>query len=192
MEASPNPAPPATIEESAPAEFQTPAQPAVHAPGGAACWRLSAGAAVFFLLIDQATKILAQTHLKPESAYGPQPTIPIIPGLFQLRYAENTGAAFSMLTGNTVLLTFISVGAAVVMTYWWTRLPAREMWGRLGLALIVSGAVGNLFDRALRGYVVDFFDAYWRTHHFPVFNVADSIICTGVGLLVLRMMQGKI
>ena len=97
-----------------------------------------------------------------------------------------------MLTGNPGLLAIISILAAAGLTFWWTRLPAEELLGRIALAMVVAGAVGNLIDRALRSYVVDFFDVYWRTHHFPVFNVADSMICVGVGVLLLRTWRGKL
>jgi signal peptidase II len=60
---------------------------------------------------------------------------------------------------------------------------------RLGLALIIGGALGNLFDRVRLGYVIDFVDVYWRTHHWPAFNVADSAISVGVTLLVLDMLR---
>ncbi|MCB2156020.1 signal peptidase II [bacterium] len=175
-----------------PEQEQDGAKAVDQAPGMWAHWPLCLGILVGGLAVDQLSKIIAKSALEPTSAFEPFPTVSIIPGLFQLRYAENTGAAFSMLTGNVGLLALISVCAAAGLTYWWTRLPAKELLGRAALSMVVAGAVGNLIDRALRGYVVDFFDAYWRTSHFPVFNVADSMICIGVGVLLLRTWQGKL
>ena len=62
----------------------------------------------------------------------------------------------------------------------------------LAIAFVIGGAIGNLIDRAFRGFVVDMFDAYIGQHHWPVFNVADSFICIGMGILVLRMWKGKV
>jgi len=69
------------------------------------------------------------------------------------------------------------------------RLRNDQRLAQVSLAMIFSGAVGNLIDRVRRGEVVDFLDVYWRAHHWPAFNVADSLICTGVALLALDMLR---
>ena len=183
-------------EESAEA-----APPDTMAPGGHAYWRLSLALATVWLAIDHLTKWWAIEALKPAwwdlevlpPGMDPtRPTIPVIPGLLQFVYAENTGAAFSFMTGRTTALGFISLAASVALYLFWKTLPAREVWGRVAVALIFSGAVGNLIDRFFRGYVVDFIDAYYGSYHWPTFNIADSCICVGAAILVVRFLQKKI
>ena len=158
--------------------------------GGMAMWRISASVFLVGLVLDHLTKFWAVAALKPEGIQIPR--IPIIPGLLQFVYAENTGAAFSFMTGKTFLLGLISLAATIGLSWFWYSLPAREKWGRAAAAMILSGAVGNMIDRFARGYVVDFIDAYWKTHHWPTFNVADSLICVGAAILAVRFLQGKI
>ncbi len=171
----------------------TQSEPEALPPGGFAGWKSALAVVVGMLALDHLSKWLAIVYLKPEPGqYVNLPKVDLIPGLFQLQYAENTGAAFSMFDGNVGALAIVSILAASAMTWWWTRLPAGEKWGRLALSLVVAGAIGNLIDRVFRGYVVDFFLAYFRDYRWPVFNVADTIICIGVGVLILRSWQGKV
>lgn len=104
-------------------------------------------------------------------------SVPFIPYLMDLTYTQNTGAAFSSFSGMTWLLTLVSLGAsaAVAALMWRNFFPGK--WGKLSLALILAGAVGNLIDRAALGYVTDMFATTFI--HFAVFNVAD--ICVVVG-----------
>jgi signal peptidase II len=162
----------------------TPEPPQPLIPGGFAGWPLFLSVIAVFLLIDHATKIAAKIWLEPG-----QKMISLIPGVFRLRYAENRGAAFSLFYGHTEILALVSVLAVAGLTWWWTRVPANERIGRFGIALVISGAIGNLIDRVARGYVVDFLDFYLI--NWPVFNIADSIICIGVGIMLLRTWQGK-
>ena len=162
----------------------TPARHHPGPPGGWAQWPLCLGVLIGFLVIDHASKIAAKAWFEPGER-----TIGLIPGMFQLRFAENRGAAFSLFHGHSEILALVSVVAVLALWWWWTRIPARETWGRIAVTLVVSGAIGNLIDRVLRGYVVDFLDFYLI--NWPVFNIADSIICIGVGLMLLRTWQGK-
>ncbi len=164
-------------------------------------WEVSLGLFLFWLVVDQLTKLWAMAALRPDwwgrefitpEQWEQRPIIEIIPGLLQLRYAENPGAAFSILDGHTALLTVISIVASVALTTYWFFLPPAEKWGRGAVALILSGAVGNLIDRVNRGAVVDFIDAYIGQYHWPTFNVADSCICVGAAILAIRFLQGKI
>lgn len=104
-------------------------------------------------------------------------SVPFIPCLMDLTYTQNTGAAFSSLSGMTWLLTLVSLGAsaAVAALMWRNFFPGK--WGKLSLSLILAGAVGNLIDRAALGYVTDMFETTFI--NFAVFNVAD--ICVVVG-----------
>lgn len=110
-------------------------------------------------------------------------TIPLIPDVFHLTYAENHGAGFSILSGQRGFL--IAVTGAVLLVMLVLLFTKRIPKGMLSWAvgLIVSGAVGNLIDRVRQGFVVDLFD--FRLINFAIFNVADVLICTGAGLLIL-------
>jgi len=142
--------------------------------------------AVVILVSDQIAKILAVAFLKDA------PPVPLIPGLFNLYYQENTGGAFSVLESHTLFLTVFSAAAAIGIIYWHRTLPRHERLAQAALGLILGGATGNLVDRFRFGYVVDFFHAYWRDYHWPVFNLADSAICVGVALfLVAGLRQAK-
>ncbi|WOT04294.1 signal peptidase II [Shewanella youngdeokensis] len=109
--------------------------------------------------------------------------------IFNFTYVRNYGAAFSFLSDaggwQRWLFTFIAVGFSVILSVWLRQQPSK-MW-RLNLAytLVIGGALGNLVDRLQHGYVVDFLDFYWNSSHFPAFNIADSAICIGAGLIIL-------
>jgi signal peptidase II len=142
--------------------------------------------AVFVL--DQWTKNLVTAH------FFYQEVLPICSG-FNLTLAHNNGAAFSFLAQmggwQRWFFAAIALGVSVVLTVWLLRLPAssssfspsRKGWLALGLALLIGGAWGNLYDRLVLGYVVDFIDVYYGNYHWPAFNVADSAITGGVILL---------
>ena len=104
-------------------------------------------------------------------------SIPFIPHLMDLTYTQNTGAAFSSFSGMTWLLTLVSLvcSAGVAYLMWKNFFPGK--WGRLSLSLILAGAVGNLIDRALLGYVTDMFETTFM--NFAVFNVADICVVAG-------------
>ena len=103
--------------------------------------------------------------------------VPFLPHLLDLTYVENTGAAFSMFSQHTWVLTLISLVLSVVLAVGVFKPLFRHPFGRTALALLLAGAVGNLIDRALQGYVVDMFHVLFM--EFAVFNVAD--ICVVVG-----------
>lgn len=136
-------------------------------------------------LLDQWTKELARTRLA-----GSEP-VDMIPGFFALRYAQNTGAAWSMFEGLNVVLVAVSVVMLVLVVVFRRQLFPESPWSRVTLGLIMGGIAGNLMDRLRWDYVVDFLDFYLGTQHFPTFNVADSAICTGVGLYILHQFIGN-
>ena len=129
------------------------------------------------LLTDHLVKLLVRSTM-----YCGQ-TILVIGGIFSITYVQNRGAAFSLFTGRgkmIMVITFIALCIAV----WYMEKHKNSHWTLLlSLELIIAGGVGNLIDRAVRGYVTDMFDM----HFFPVFNVADIAICVGCGFLILYM-----
>ena len=114
----------------------------------------------------------------------------IIPGLFNLTFLRNTGAAFGMFAGQAAWwrqLFFIGVAvvALVVILFMQRKLGPQNPMYTISLGLIGGGAIGNLIDRVLYGSVVDFLDVYIGSHHWPAFNVADSAITVGVCIFLL-------
>ena len=134
------------------------------------------------MLLDQVTKQLIVKNL------GWFDVLPVVPH-FNIVHMRNTGAAFSMLS-NASPVFFILLGTAVSLgILWWLRKnPRGQTLVAVGLSMILGGALGNVIDRASRGYVVDFLDFYWSSWHFAAFNVADSAISVGAGLLILDML----
>ncbi|MBQ6352671.1 MAG: signal peptidase II [Lentisphaeria bacterium] len=143
---------------------------------------LSAAAAVAFavLLLDQGTKIWI------ERAFRLHESRPLIDGWLSFTSVRNHGAAWSMLSGQTWLLLLVALAAFAAILYFFRRLAEGYPERYFAQFLTLSGIIGNSIDRLWRGAVVDFIDVHYYTHwSYPVFNVADIAICTGVGLYVL-------
>lgn len=140
------------------------------------------------IVVDQLTKHWALSHLV---AYQPEPVMPMVN--FTLAY--NTGAAFSFLSGvggwHRWFFAVFSMVMSIVLIVWLIRLPRKAVLQCLAVSLILGGAIGNLYDRAALGHVIDFIDVYYQYHHWPVFNLADSAICLGVFFLLLDLGFGK-
>lgn len=140
-------------------------------------------------VLDQASKLYFDSSLRMYQQ------IEIIPGFFSWTLAYNTGAAFSLLADHSGwqrwFFAVIAVGVSAVLVVWLYRLPRRgQGWLALGLALVLGGALGNLFDRVVYGHVVDFILVHWQDRwYFPAFNLADCGITAGAGLLVLDMFK---
>ena len=122
--------------------------------------------------------------------------IQIIPGCFRLTHTENTGAAFSLFADSpapwktALLIAFSGIALVVVSVLLWKNHHAHLATG-IGLSLIMGGALGNLWDRLARGRVVDFLLFYYKRYQWPVFNLADSAIVVGAGLLVFEILFAK-
>lgn len=146
--------------------------------------------AVIVVLLDRWTKHLVAQRI---ALYQ---HIQIIPGFFRLTHTENTGAAFSLFADSTapwktgLLIAFSVVALMVVGLLLWKNNHAHLATG-VGLSLIMGGALGNLWDRASSGRVVDFLLFYIRRYQWPVFNLADSAIVIGAGLLILEIVFGQ-
>ena len=142
--------------------------------------------ALFIVLLDRWTKHLVAARIAMYTH------IQVIPGFFRITHTENPGAAFSLFADSpshwkTVMLISFSVIAMIVVSILlWNQSRPFTMTG-IALSLILGGAFGNLWDRVAAGRVVDFLDVYYRTYHWPVFNLADSAIVVGASLLVLEI-----
>ena len=131
------------------------------------------------VLADAITKELAAGYLKGAAA------VSVIPRVFDLAYVENRGCAWGMFQGQVWPLAVFGLIALAFLI--WKR---RSVFGlgrlpAIAEPLLYAGIVGNIIDRLFRGYVIDMFDFHWGIHHFPCFNVADSLICISVGLMLL-------
>ncbi len=147
-------------------------------------YTLFAGIAIVGIIIDQITKIAIDRSMQLFDS------IPIIENFFHITYVRNKGAAFSFLANASWRLPFfitVSIIAAVVILVAFRKLRDDQKLAHISLSMIFSGAVGNLIDRIRLGEVIDFLDAHWYRHHWPAFNVADSLICVGVFLLAIDM-----
>lgn len=158
--------------------------------------RLRSGLIVMLLVIfDRVTKIGIQRSFSPYDMFT------VIPGILNIVHAENPGAAFSLLaTAAPIIRKLVLIGLstfvlAIVGVLLW-RSPnspsaARETLMRVGLTLVFGGALGNLIDRVFRGTVTDFIQVFIGSYEFPSFNVADSAITIGAGLLVIDLLRSR-
>ncbi len=137
------------------------------------------------LIIDIITKNLIKSKLMLYDA------VPVIDGFFNIVYVLNPGAAFSFLhdmNESYRRLFFITVTIIAIFVVLYIFAREKSKINTAGFALILSGAIGNLIDRIIIGKVVDFLDFYYKTYHFPAFNVADSCITVGVALIIIDML----
>lgn len=139
--------------------------------------------AAFLLALDQVSKLWAYRVLREGD------DLDFIPGLLKLSYTENPGIAFGMLSDGDVkwLLVAISVAAIGIVIFYMTRTPATNGLLLWSLALLTAGISGNLIDRVRMGRVIDFIEIYYRTFHWPVFNVADTVITIGAALMAIDL-----
>lgn len=139
------------------------------------------------IALDQATKYFATVYLAPVGSH------PFIPGVMELRYVRNEGAAFSLLANAAWGRAFLVVVAGLALTVlaiWFLRKKPASWWERWTFVLIFSGGLGNLIDRVLYGSVVDFFATTFID--FAVFNVADCFVCVGTALFALLILRQEL
>jgi signal peptidase II len=133
------------------------------------------------VILDQASKLVVDNSMQLYES------IPLMP-YFSLTYVHNTGAAFSFLSeaGGWQRWFFAALALiiSVVLSVWLARLQKHETLLACALSLVLGGAIGNLIDRLAYGYVIDFLDIYYNNWHWPAFNIADSAITVGVGLML--------
>ena len=145
--------------------------------------------AALIVLLDRVTKLWVIANIKQEHA------IVIIPRIFRLTHVVNTGAAFSIFEGasspalvRNLLIGFSIIAVTVVLALIW-KTGQRATLTSVALALILGGAIGNLYDRIRFAFVVDFLEVHIVHYHWPDFNVADSAIVVGACLLLLEMLR---
>ena len=138
------------------------------------------------VVLDQVTKSIAVDNL---ILFQP---VPLFPG-FNFTLMHNKGAAFSFLSDQSGwqrwFFTVIAIVVSIAIVIWMKRLPSDHRLTALSLALILGGAIGNVWDRIVLGYVIDFIDVYYAEYHWPAFNIADSSIFVGASLLIIDSLR---
>lgn len=137
---------------------------------------------VLVIALDLGTKALATAML----TYGDP--VPVAP-MFNLTLLHNTGAAFSFLAQadgwQRWFFVALALVVSVVLVIWLRKLKPQETWTAVAIVLILGGALGNVYDRVVHGYVVDFLHFYWQDWHFPAFNLADTAITIGAAMMII-------
>lgn len=151
--------------------------------------RYQVAVVLLVLISDQLTKLLASSTLILHQSKM------VLPGVFSLTLVHNNGMAFGIMSGapsamRSILLTGLSATALLLILYYCASIPRSRCWLQYGLSLIMGGALGNIIDRLRLHYVVDFLDFHWHGHSWPAFNLADSCITIGMGLLILDFLLG--
>ena len=150
-----------------------------------------AGIVAAVVVLDRITKIYIQ------SAFSPLDMVEVIPGFFNIVHTENPGAAFGMLATlpeqwrRPVLVGFSAIVMGIIGMMLFRPRTAETALTQTGLALVLGGATGNLWDRAARGTVTDFLQFFFGSYEYPSFNAADSAICIGAGLLILDLLRSR-
>lgn len=154
--------------------------------------RLRAGMLIAGVVaLDRATKLYIRARVSPVDVY------PVIPRFFNIVHTENPGAAFGIFSDSPtewrgILLVGISVAVLTILgVMLWRMAAAQSTVTSAGLALVFGGALGNLVDRLFRGTVTDFVQLFFGSYEFPSFNVADSAITIGAGLLVVDLWRSR-
>jgi len=148
------------------------------------------GLSALVFAADRLTKSIVETRLSAFDVHR------VIPGFFDIVHSQNRGVAFGLMNGSNsalrtvMLIVFSSVALVLVAGLLW-RVSRLDRWTATGLALVLGGAAGNLFDRVVWGRVTDFLEFYIGDLHWPTFNLADSCIVIGSGLLLLELLRPK-
>lgn len=143
------------------------------------------------IVLDQVTKNLVVANFNVNESKT------IIDGLFNFTYVRNPGAAFGFLANvhdaiRKPLIFFVPIGACFLLIFFLKQVWRKNFILEIAYSMIFAGAVGNLIDRFSLNYVIDFFDFYFKSHHFPAFNIADSSISIAAGLLILDLIIATI
>lgn len=153
-------------------------------------WPLPVISLILTLMVDLGSKALARAY------FSPWEPISVIPGFFDLILTYNTGAAFSLFSGDSgaaqgLKMSALAAAALLPFIYFYAKAAPGDRCLLISLGLVFGGALGNIHDRLRWGAVVDFLDFYWGGNHWPAFNAADLAICLGAFLLALSILKEK-
>ena len=151
---------------------------------------VAAAIAVGVFACDRVSKAVVEDRV------GAYDTIPAIPGLLNIVRSQNAGVAFGIFNettshNRTLLLIAVSLIAVAILAAMLWRIDRQDRLTATGLALVLGGALGNVFDRVRQGTVTDFLDLYFGTYHWYIFNLADTAICIGAGLMMLSIWRTR-
>jgi len=139
------------------------------------------------LLFDRLTKLWALNSLKDTNG------VTLIKDLFKLEYLENRGAAFGIMQNKVMFLALVTFLIITGMTYYIIKYKPKSKFLRISIAMIISGALGNLYDRLFYKYVVDFILVHYKDiYYFPTFNIADSLVVVGTLILAISIVKDEI
>ncbi|MGM9881339.1 MAG: signal peptidase II [Bacilli bacterium] len=134
---------------------------------------------IVLTIIDQLSKFIVIKALNVNHS------IEVIKNFFYLTYTHNKGAAFSILTGKRIFLVIIAIIIIAAIIYYLKKNTPNNSLSKIAFSLVIGGSLGNLIDRILRGYVIDFIDVKIFGYDFPIFNLADTFITIGIFILIL-------
>ena len=139
---------------------------------------------IIIFILDQISKCIITTYLKTNQS------IKVIKDFFYIRYINNTGASWGILSNSRLLLIILSLIALIILMRYINEFKIAKI-NIFGFGFLIGGIIGNLFDRVIFGYVRDFLDFYIINYDFPVFNIADVFIVIGVFLLIISIIKGE-
>lgn len=140
---------------------------------------------LLFVVIDQVVKIIVINKM------ALQQSITIINNFFNITYVRNTGAAWSILSGNVLLLIMISVLALVAIYYYLIKDKDLNKIDIVSYSMLIGGIIGNLIDRIVHGYVIDYLDFKIFNYNFPIFNIADTLIVISIIIIGISLIVGE-
>jgi signal peptidase II len=157
----------------------------------ARAYRLLWAIAIGVFLADQLSKlwIYVRVPFNPLHSHDIGSDLEVIKGFFYIIHVGNTGAAWSMFTGRSVMLALLAAGTLVAIYFWRHSLGLRARLSQISFGLLCGGIVGNLVDRLMHGHVIDFIDLHFGDYIYPTFNIADSGICVGVILYLWQSLR---
>ena len=141
---------------------------------------------IIFLVVDIISKILISNLMSVGQSFQ------IVRNFFNITYVRNAGAAWSILSGKTWLLIIVSLIIISLIVFYIYKNKPKSNIEKISYSMILGGAIGNLLDRIIYGYVVDFLDFNIFGYDYPIFNLADTFICVSVGLLIIEFIRGDL
>ena len=166
----------------------SPAVPPATGVRRLAAYRMFWAFALVVFVLDQLTKLAISARL-PFGTYGEPGAVRIVPNFFYLVHVGNTGAAWSMFSGRSILLAVLAAATLAAIFFWRHALGLRDRIAQISFGLLCGGITGNLVDRLVHGHVIDFLDFHFGSYIYPTFNVADAGICIGVGLYLIYSLR---